>query len=155
AHTVHGERGGARGGWRLGGREPAVRPTRAPRAARLQERLRAGRVRLVFGVPGRHARVLVPGLGRTGPRTRDRDGRGAGRGRRPRPGAGGLRGGRRGAVRVLHARLRRGDPRPAHPEPAAERRGDKGGSGGEPVPLHRLREDPGRRPPRRHQDGRM
>ena len=42
---------------RVGGREPAVRAARAARPARLEERVRAGRVRLVLGLPRRRGRV--------------------------------------------------------------------------------------------------
>ena len=63
--------------------------------ARLQERLRAGRVRLVHGPPGRRAGVRLPGRGRPGggPRGRHRRGlaeyaaaRAHGRAGRPTPG---------------------------------------------------------------------
>ena len=49
---AHGQRRPAPDG-RLAGREPALRAARAPRPARLEERLRAGRVRLVLGAPRR------------------------------------------------------------------------------------------------------
>ena len=75
-----GQRRAARGRG-LGGREPALRAPRAHGAARLEERVRAGGVRLVLGAARRGARVLVPGAGRAGGRARGRDGGGAGVGR--------------------------------------------------------------------------
>ena len=45
-----------RGRRRLGGREPALRAARADGPARVEERLRAGRVRLVHGLPRRRCR---------------------------------------------------------------------------------------------------
>ena len=53
---------------RLGGREPALRAARAARPAGLQERVRAGRVRLVLGLPRRRARVRLPRARRRRPR---------------------------------------------------------------------------------------
>ena len=72
--TVNGERARGR---RLGGREPALRAARAARPARLEERLRAGRVRLVLGAARRDARLRVPRARGAGGRPRGRDGRGA------------------------------------------------------------------------------
>ena len=69
ALTVNGERARGR---RLGRREPALRAARAARPARLEERLRAGRVRLVLGAPRRHARLLVPRPRSAGRRARGR-----------------------------------------------------------------------------------
>ena len=63
---LHGQRHRAGGRRRLGGREPAVRAARADGPARLEERLRAGRVRLLHGLPRRRAGVLLPGRGRPG-----------------------------------------------------------------------------------------
>ena len=71
---------------------------------------------------------------------------GIGDGGRAGHGAAGVPGRRRGAVRVLHARADRGHRRPAAPGSPARRRGDPRGAGGQPVPLHRLRKDPRRRP---------
>ena len=71
-----------RGRRRLGGREPAVRAARAARPAGLQERLRAGRVRLLHGLPGRRAGVRLPGRGRPGRGPRGRHRRGPRRRRR-------------------------------------------------------------------------
>ena len=70
-----GQRRAARGR-RLGGREPALRAARAARPARLEERVRAGRVRLVLGAARRQARLLVPRPRRAGRRPRGRHGRG-------------------------------------------------------------------------------
>ena len=56
---VNGEvRGGGR---RMGGREPPLRAARAPRSPRLQERLRAGRVRLLAPSTSTACRLLLPG----------------------------------------------------------------------------------------------
>ena len=125
----------------MGGPEPPQRAARRPRPAGLQERLRAGRMRLVLGLPRRHARVLLPRARRPGRRPQRDHGRGDRRRRRPpcRPAGDGRR--RRRPVRLLHARLRRGEPRPAGPEPAPERARDPRGAGRQPVPLHGLRED--------------
>ena len=81
APDAHRQRRAARGRRRLGGREPAHGAARPPRPAGLQERLRAGRVRLVLGLPRRRARVLVPRARRPGRGPRGRHRRGAGRGR--------------------------------------------------------------------------
>src|SRR6185503_3217821 len=96
------------------------------------------------------ARVLVPRPGRAGGGGGGRDGRGPrGRGRGASPDPGGLPGGGGRPVRLLHARADRRDPRPARPQPDAERARDPRGARGQPLPLHRLREDP-----RRGQGGR-
>ena len=83
---AHGQRRAARGG-RLGRREPADDAPRHARAARLEERLRAGRVRLVLGAARRRARLRLPRARRAGRRARGDDGRGPRRRRRapPRP----------------------------------------------------------------------
>ncbi len=107
-----GQRRAARGR-RLGRREPALRAARAARPARLEERVRAGRVRLVLGAARRRARLLVPRARGAGRRPRGRHRRGPRRRRLAPPGAGGVRRGRRGAVRLLHAGSRRRDRRPA------------------------------------------
>ena len=88
---------------RVAGREPAVRAARAARPARRQERLRAGRMRLLHGLPGRHAGVRVPGRGRAGRGPDRAHGRGARDRGRAGPGAGRVRPDRRGPVRLLHA----------------------------------------------------
>ncbi len=103
---------------RLGGREPALRPARADGAARVEERLRAGRVRLVHRLPRRGDLLRVPGRGRPGRRPRGDHGRGPRRRRGPAPGAAGVPGRRRGAVRLLHPGPAGRHPRPARPRPA-------------------------------------
>src|SRR5262249_53736114 len=65
------------------------------------------------------------------------------------PGAGGVLGDGGGAVRLLHSRLRRLDGRPARAEPGTVRRRDPRGALRQPLPLHRVPEDPGRRASRR------
>ena len=84
AADLHGQRRAARGRPRLGGREPALRAARAARPARLQERVRAGRVRLLLRAARRRAGVRLPRAGGAGggPRARHRRGPRAGR-RRP------------------------------------------------------------------------
>ena len=57
--------------------EPAHAAPRRPRAAGLEERLRAGRVRLVLGLARRRARLLVPRPGGAGRRPRGPHRRGA------------------------------------------------------------------------------
>ena len=123
---------------RLAGREPAVRAARAARPARHQERLRTGRMRLVHGLHGRRAGVLLPGRGRPGAGRHGGDRRGPGRradALHPvqeafvEAGAvqcGFCTPGLLVAVDDLLARM----PRP-------ERPGDPRGAGRQPVPLHR------------------
>src|SRR4051794_13460511 len=107
-------------------------------------------MRVVLGVPGRRARVLVPGCRRTG-----RGARGGHRRRaravrgRAAPDPGGVPGRRRRPVRLLHARADRRHARPAGAQSLPLGRRDPRGAGRQPVPLHRLREDP-RRGPRVH-----
>ena len=60
------------------GRVAALRAAREARLPRLEERVRAGRVRIVLGAPRRHARLRVPRARRAGGRARGDDGRGAG-----------------------------------------------------------------------------
>ena len=103
----------------LGGRVAALRAAREARLPRLEERVRAGRVRLVLGAARRHARLRVPRARRAGRRPRGDDGRGARRRRRAALGAAGVRRGRRRAVRLLHAGPRRRDGRPAEANAAA------------------------------------
>ena len=55
----------------LGGREPDVRPARAARPAGRQERLRAGRVRVLLGDAGRGPGVQLPGARPPGRRARE------------------------------------------------------------------------------------
>ncbi|CAM5259580.1 hypothetical protein SBADM41S_08144 [Streptomyces badius] len=188
ARQLHRQRTSAGGRRRVGGRVPAVRAARADGPAGLQERLRAGRVRLLHGPPGRRAGVLLPGRGRTGRGPRGRHGRGPGgvrpatrRGRRHhrrpprrerlagrgpavagrghrlpdrrehRTGAdpAGVHRRRRRPVRLLHARAAGRRRRSAGAPPGPGRRGHPRGAVGQPVPLHRLRDDHGRRPPGR------
>ena len=78
ARELHGQRPAAGSRRRVGGRVPAVRPARAHGPARLQERLRAGRVRLLHGPPRRRAGLLVPGRRRPGRGPRGRHRRGPG-----------------------------------------------------------------------------
>src|SRR5581483_3015463 len=56
-------------------------------------------------------------------------------------GAAGVRRRRRGAVRLLHAGSRGRDRGPPAPEPGPVGRRDPRGAVGEPLPLHRLRQD--------------
>ena len=65
----------ARDRGRLGRREPALRAARAARAPGREERVRAGRVRLVLGLSRRDAGVLLPRPRRPGRRARGDDGR--------------------------------------------------------------------------------
>src|SRR3954451_8070919 len=152
---AHRQRRAARGRRRLGGREPAVRAARPPRPAGLQERVRAGRVRLVLGLPRRRARVRLPGPGGAGRGTRGRDRRGHRAEARAARDPARVRRGRRRPVRLLHAGTDRGRPRPARAHAAGDRSGDPRGAGGQPVPLHGLREDPRCRPAGGGEDGRM
>ena len=101
-------------------------------------------MRFLHGLPGRRAGVRVPGRGRSGGRPRHRDRRGTGRRRRcAAPGAAGVHRGGSRAVRVLHPRAAGRRARPAGPRPGPGRRRRPGGAGRQPVPVHRLREDPG------------
>src|SRR6185437_11438862 len=59
------------------------------------------------------------------------------------PGAAGVRGGRRRAVRVLHPGAADRHPRPAAAGRPAQRRRGPRGAGGQPVPVHRVRKNPG------------
>src|SRR3954454_10117113 len=111
-----------------------------------------GGVNLCRGVPGRRAGLRLSGRGRPGRGSRRRHRRGARRRRAAASRAGGLRRARRRAMRLLHAGVDRRRARPARAGALAVRSGDPRGVGGEPVSLHRLREDPrcgpaGRGPP--------
>src|SRR6185312_13923652 len=68
-------------------------------------------------------------------------GRGARARRRAAPRAAGVQRDRRRAVRLLHAGPDRRDGRPARAQRRAERRRDPRGALGQPLPLHRLRQD--------------
>ena len=133
-------------GRRLGRREPADDAARPARASRLEERVRAGRVRLVLGAPRRRARLLVPRARRAGRRPRGRHRRGARRRRGLHPvqeafaDAGAVQCGfcTPGFVVAAADLLRR------VPDPS--RRRDPRGALGQPLPLHRVPEDPRRGP---------
>ena len=84
--------------------------------------------------------------GGAGRRARRRHGRGARRRRSPAPRAGGVRRGGRRPVRLLHAGFRRRRGRPAATRPESDRARDPRGAVREPLPLHRLPEDPRRSP---------
>ena len=112
----------------LGGRVASLRAAREARLPGLEERVRAGRVRLVLGAARRDARLLVPRARGAGRRARRHDDRGAGRRRGAPSGAGGVRRGGRRAVRVLHAGARRRRRRPAPPDARSDRRRDPRGA---------------------------
>ena len=139
------QRRAARGRRRLGGREPAHRrcattsTCRAPRtpasrasAARARSTSTARSCARASCSPAR------PRAARWSPSRGSRRRRGAAR----RPA--GLRRGRRGAVRLLHAGPDRRQPRPAGAQRVPHRPRDPRGAGRQPVPLHGLREDPRR-----------
>src|SRR6266508_1216902 len=143
-----GQRQGPGGRRRLDRREPALRAQGAPRPPRRQERLRAGRVRLLLGDARRHPGGLLLRDGRRRGRQRRPHCRGPEpRGRADRRPAGLLRAGCR-AVRLLHPRDDRGHARPAGPPARRRRAGAARGPLRQPVPLHRIRQDL-RRLPRR------
>src|SRR5262249_24690144 len=97
------------------------------------------------GVSGRLSRAAVPRAAYRNRGATDHDGRGHGRGRRASSTAAGVRRARGGPVWLLHAR------HPAHRAGVARRDADpdagrdQGGAGRQPLPLHRLHEDPRRR----------
>src|SRR2546429_627751 len=128
-------------GRRMGRGKPPLRPPRAARPPRFEDRVRAGRVRLLLRAPRGQVCLRLPCPRGPGGRPRARDGRGAGRGWRAASGSGGLRRDGRGSVRLLHARLRRRDRRPAGAQPEPERGRDPRGPVGQPLPLHGVRED--------------
>src|SRR5216117_482851 len=107
--------------------------------------MRARRVRDVHRPRGRRARALVPGAPRRSPGCPDHDSRRHGRGRASPSAPAGVRGARRRPVRLLHA----GHPphRSGASRGSAESHapGDQGSARGQPLPLHRVHEDPGRR----------
>src|SRR5437870_908703 len=107
--------------------------------------MRARRARDVHRSRGRRARPLVPGAPRRSPGCPDHDSRRHGRWRASPSAPAGVRGARRRPVRLLHA----GHPphRSGAPRRPAESHapGDQGGARGQPLPLHRVHEDPRRR----------
>ena len=144
ADVVNGVAREADGVWE--GESLLDRAARASRAPRLQERLRAGRMRLVHGVPRRRARVLLPGRGRRRRKVARCDGRG------DRRTATSLHAVQQafveaGAVQCGFCTpgLIVATPRPAAAQPAPERPRDPRGARRQPLPLHGLREDPRRR----------
>src|SRR5438876_9135137 len=110
-------------------------------------------MRVVLGVAGRRARLLVPGARRAGRRSGRANRRESRRRRRTASRPGGVPRGGRGAVRVLHARADRGRDRPARAGSVAIGGGGSRGALGEPLPMHGLPEDPGRGAPCRRTDG--
>ena len=143
-----GQRRAAAGRRRVGGREPALRPARAARPARVEERLRAGRVRARARSTSTATSVCAclvaagQAQGRDvvtveGPGGRDD-------GLHPVQtaflDAGAVQCGfcTPGLLVAVHDLLAR--------DPAPRRRHRARGAGRQPVPLHRLREDPGRGP---------
>src|SRR5579863_8978761 len=120
-------------------------------------------MRVVYGPARRHPGVRVPGRGGPGGGPPHRHRRGAGRRswsrrgwreRGPAPGSAGLHRRGRRAVRLLHARADHADARPAAARPGTGRPGHPRGAGGQPVPVHRVREDPRRGPAGGQPDGR-
>src|SRR5262249_17490041 len=104
---------------------------------------RAGRVRLVHGVPRRGRGVLVPRRRRPGRGARRAYRRGPGPARRARPGAAGVPGRRCRPMWILYARPRPRRPRPARPRPRPERPGHPRGARRQPLPVYRVREHRG------------
>src|SRR2546423_3909324 len=105
---------------------------------------------IVFRLARRHAGLQLPGPRGPGPRSRGAD-RGKPHQRRPAASdPGSIPRSRRGTVRLLHAGIRGGGRRPAgerrRPEPGYGARGAQR----QPLPLHRLPEDPRRGPPGGH-----
>src|SRR5216683_36484 len=103
--------------------------------------MRAGRVRVLFGVPRRDARMRMPGPGRPGRRSGPRDRRGDRLGRVAASGAGGVRRGGCGSVWLLHPGPDRRHARPLAPGAAADHGPDSRGARGQHLPLHGLRQD--------------
>src|SRR6266513_941474 len=126
-YQLRGQRRYAGGRRRLAGRKPPVRFARAIRSLRIEERLRARRVRFVLGVSRRHSRLCVPRPGWPGQRSQDCHGRRARRAGRAASYPARLRRRGRGAVRLLHARADRGRARSAAAHPATVRRADPRG----------------------------
>src|SRR5258706_10439036 len=138
---MHRQRRRARGRRRVGGREPPLRAARTVRFVWIEERVRARRMRLVLGVPRRRTGVRVPGAGRPGQRADHRHRRRSCRRQRAASGAAGIRRGRRRAMRLLHARPRGGDARPAAAGAQADRGADPRSARRQHLSVHGLRED--------------
>src|SRR5207302_187830 len=104
--------------------------------------MRAGRVRDLHRARRRQARAELPAASDPDPWTCHHNGRRFGDGVAAASAAAGLRGARRGAVRLLHAR----NPARSQVAPGGQRathaRRDPRGAGGQPVPVHGLYEDP-------------
>src|SRR4051795_9704591 len=98
-------------------------------------------MRLLLPPARRNARVCMPRARRASRRARRHHRRGTRTRGRASSGAAGVRRGGRRAVRLLHARPRRRDGRPARAQRSSVRRRDPGGALRQPLPLHRLRED--------------
>ena len=125
----------------LGRGEPADRAPPEAGASRLEERMRAGRMRILLRVYGRGARLRVPRARRPGRRTRDCHGRRVAGGGGAAPGAGGFCRSGCGAVWLLHPWPDSGDSRPSPPCARAHHDADPRGAGRQHLPLHRLRKD--------------
>src|SRR6201996_6528135 len=110
-------------------------------------------LRRMHGVDGRRVGQELCRTGGAGRRRADHHDRGHGRGRPAASAAAGLPRIARPAVRILHARHDHGGGGPAAGEPASLGRGNPGGPGRQPVPVHRLREHRPRRAARRRGRG--
>src|SRR5690625_578706 len=100
-------------------------------------------MRFLHDLPRRYARLLMPRRGGPGARPRHHDSRRARR-RRVAPRTAGVPRRRRRPVGLLYAGADRRRTRPDRPRPGPRRPRHPRGPGGQPVPVHRLREDPGR-----------
>ncbi len=123
-----------------------LRLARGCRADRDERGLRGRRVRRVHGHHGRQGGDVVPGAGPVRAWRVYRHHRGAGPGRPSAPAAAGLHRRRRGAVRLLHAGVHHGRRRIVTGAPASRRGADSREHQREPVPLHRLLQNPQRLP---------
>src|SRR3984893_13245192 len=128
-------------------RQLAHLPAGPPWSLRFEERLRAGRVRVLLGLARWHPRLQLPGAGGPGARTRGPYRRRRNRQGPPPSDPAGLRRSRCRPVRVLHPGVCRGRGRPAAERPDAEPGHRARGAQWQSLPLHRLREDPRRRQP--------
>src|SRR4029453_5311622 len=102
---------------------------------------------------GGRARAVVPGPSGRLRRLSDHDGRGDGGRRTAAPAPASLRRARRRAMRILHARHSPHGHGAPHRASEPYSRPGQGGARREPLPLHRLHEDPRRRRARRLADG--